>query len=206
MDSDDLGFGSKSRSAKSGRRAGRSGPSQAASVEEDNLTHDTLATSSGGGPPVPSRRVSGWGEDPAPKRLGRRGLGEGFEPYEDERLRPRTPDKGEESDDNDIPVIPDLEDQQEDEITTKVAVAPTVAVNRVATYIELDNDLLRQAAFLTLDNDIDLKILTRGLSGEADLVEEDKVWEWDRLFTEVTSDLTMTLEKDDTEEKDSVDR
>ncbi|KAK3093318.1 hypothetical protein FSP39_014030, partial [Pinctada imbricata] len=70
-----------------------------------------------------------------------------------------------------IPVIPDLEEQQDDDLTTKVAYAPNVAVNRVATYRELDNDLLRQAAFLTLDNEIDLKLLTKCLSPEADIID-----------------------------------
>jgi len=37
-----------------------------------------------------------------------------------------------------------------------VADAPSVAVNRVATYKELDSDLLKNVAFATLD-DIDLR-------------------------------------------------
>lgn len=143
------------------------------------------------GPPKPNR-VSGWGED-APKRRGRN-LGEGMEQFEDERLRPHSPEKSDDSD-NDIPVIPDLEDQPEEDITQNIASAPNVAVNRVATYRELDNDLLKQAAFLTLDNEIDLKLLTKSLSTEADLIEEDKPWDWDRLFTEVTSELLTQWEK-----------
>ena len=47
----------------------------------------------------------------------------------------------------------------------------SVVVNRVATYRELDNDLLKHAQFLTLDNEIDLKLLARGLSSEADVQE-----------------------------------
>lgn len=154
-------------------------------------------------PPKPSR-VSGWGED-NPRKSRR--LGEGFENIEDsanERLRPRTPEDDNESD-TDIPVIPDLEEQQDDDLTVKIAVAPNVAVNRVATYRELDNDLLRQAAFTTLDNDIDLKLLTKNLSTEADLIEEDKPWDWDRLFTEVTSELLSQLENlDETSETNEI--
>ncbi|WAR20163.1 IF43A-like protein [Mya arenaria] len=78
-----------------------------------------------------------------------------------------------------------------------------VAVNRVATFRELDNDLLKQAAFLTLDGEIDLKLLTKSLSTEADLLEEDKPWDWDRLFTEVTSELLTQWEKSE-EPTDSV--
>ncbi|KAJ8321207.1 hypothetical protein KUTeg_001241 [Tegillarca granosa] len=178
---DDLDFDaptSKGRSAKTGRRAAAStkgiNPPDAPGFEDDspraattppkkpqtrNSPSDDL-----GGPPKPSR-VSGWGED-APRKS--------------ERLRPKTPDN--DDSDTDIPVIPDLEDQQEEDMGTKIAVAPNVAVNRVATYRELDNDLLRQAAFLTL---------------------EDKPWDWDRLFTEVTSELltqTETSEEHDTQE------
>ena len=43
----------------------------------------------------------------------------------------------------------------------RVAEAPSVAVNRVATYRELDSDLLRHVAFATID-DIDLRLLTKG--------------------------------------------
>ncbi|XP_060564368.1 intraflagellar transport protein 43 homolog isoform X1 [Ruditapes philippinarum] len=188
------------------------------------------------GPPKPNR-VSGWGEDAPRRRGRNLGEGmEQFEEdifsgldiesemekierprrprkldgwgteQEDERLRPHSPDKSDDSD-NDIPVIPDLEDQQEEDITQTVAYAPNVAVNRVATYKELDNDLLRQAAFLTLDNEIDLKLLTKSLATDSDLIEEDKPWDWDRLFTEVTSELLTQWEKaeqPDASEKDNV--
>ncbi|GFO48296.1 intraflagellar transport protein 43 homolog [Plakobranchus ocellatus] len=117
-----------------------------------------------------------------------------------DRLKQGSPDK--DDSDNDIPVIPELEEQQEEDLTSKVASAPNVAINRVATYRELDNDLLKQAAFLTLDNDIDLKLLTKGLSPIEDIIEEDKPWDWDRLFTEVSSDLRTEWEKSDMEEHD----
>ncbi|KAK3802732.1 hypothetical protein RRG08_001994 [Elysia crispata] len=117
-----------------------------------------------------------------------------------DRLKQGSPDK--EDSDDDIPVIPELEEQQEEDMTTKVASAPNVAINRVATYRELDNDLLRQAAFLTLDNDIDLKLLTKGLSPIEDIVEDDKPWDWDRLFTEVSSELRTEWEKSDMEDHD----
>ncbi|XP_069116145.1 intraflagellar transport protein 43 homolog A-like isoform X2 [Argopecten irradians] len=181
-----------SRSAKQGRRAQPKGvtPPDAPAFDDDSPRSNKPTKKSPedmGGPPKPSR-VSGWGED-APRKS--RKLGEGFEQFEDERLRPKSPDN---DSDNEIPVIPDLEDQQDEDITSSIAVAPNVAVNRVATYRELDNDLLRQAAFLTLDNEIDLKLLTKSLATEADLVEEDKPWDWDRLFTEVTSEILSQME------------
>ena len=52
----------------------------------------------------------------------------------------------------------------------KIAEAPSVAVNRVATYKELDTDLLKHAAFATLE-DIDLTVLTNCMAPEAALKE-----------------------------------
>ncbi|XP_060564370.1 intraflagellar transport protein 43 homolog isoform X3 [Ruditapes philippinarum] len=206
--SEDFGFETESskRNAKTGRRAqSKQAKAPAAPDFEASPGGDSPqpAQDIDDGPPKPNR-VSGWGED-APRRRGRN-LGEGMEQFEDERLRPHSPDKSDDSD-NDIPVIPDLEDQQEEDITQTVAYAPNVAVNRVATYKELDNDLLRQAAFLTLDNEIDLKLLTKSLATDSDLIEEDKPWDWDRLFTEVTSELLTQWEKaeqPDASEKDNV--
>ncbi len=83
-------------------------------------------------------------------------------------------------DDGDIPVIPDLDDVQDEDLALQVAEAPSVAVNRVATYRELDNDLLRHVAFASLD-DIDLRLLTHSLSPEATLREADEQWTWDEV-------------------------
>eukprot|EP00920_Eleutheroschizon_duboscqi_P041193 GHVT01098712.1.p2 GENE.GHVT01098712.1~~GHVT01098712.1.p2 ORF type:complete len:136 (+),score=22.37 GHVT01098712.1:129-536(+) len=118
--------------------------------------------------------------------------------FEDERLKPQSADKDDDSD-PDIPVIPDLEDAVDDEMTAEIAVAPNVQINRVATMKELDNDLIRHAAFLTLDNEIDLKLLAKCLASESEVVEEDKPWDWDRLNTEVASELLRKKKK--TEDK-----
>ena len=63
-----------------------------------------------------------------------------------------------------------------------------MAVNRVATYRELDNDLLKHVAFATLD-DIDLKLLTKCLAPEAAIKEKDETWNWDVIFAEVSGEL-----------------
>ncbi|XP_048733801.1 intraflagellar transport protein 43 homolog [Ostrea edulis] len=203
---DDMDFDSAakpSRDVKRGRRAGVSkamNPPDAPAFEspadspQPSRSQPARDPDEGGPPPKPNR-VSGWGEENPRKS---RKLGEGFD-FDDERLRPHSPDKDEDSD-ADIPVIPDLEDQQDEDMNTKIAIAPNVAVNRVATYRELDHDLQKQAAFLTLDNEIDLKLLTKSLSADADLFEEDRPWDWDRLFTEVTSELFTQTEQ--TEEND----
>ncbi|RXG54522.1 Intraflagellar transport protein 43-like protein [Armadillidium vulgare] len=74
----------------------------------------------------------------------------------------------------------------------------SVQVNRVATFKELDSDLLRHAAFSTLD-DIDLRLLTSALYNEAEVREPDVEWRWDPLFAEVTSELVNEWEDEETE-------
>ena len=203
MDSDDdLDFGeSKKKSVRQGRRAARAPPSVVGEVGADET--DTMMPAANSvpqksvdpdAPPRPSRRMGGWGDS------GSRGS---LDELEDERLRPQTPEDGDS--DPDIPVIPDLDDHLEDDMTVTIAMAPSVAINRVATYRELDNDLLSHAQFLTLDNDIDLKLLAKCLSAEADVLEVDKPWDWERLFTEVTSELMTEWEKKEEKEEDEGD-
>ncbi|KAB1278107.1 Intraflagellar transport protein 43-like protein [Camelus dromedarius] len=89
----------------------------------------------------------------------------------------------------DIPVIPDLEEVQEEDFVLQVAAPPSIQVNRVMTYRDLDNDLMKYAAFQTLDGEIDLKLLTKVLAPEHEVREDDVGWDWDRLYTEVSSEL-----------------
>ncbi|XP_022785136.1 intraflagellar transport protein 43 homolog A-like, partial [Stylophora pistillata] len=80
----------------------------------------------------------------------------------------------------------------------------SVQVNRVATYKELDSYFQKQSALFNvnlLDGEIDLKLLTNVLSPETEVFEEDKRWDWDRLFTEVASELQSEWNTDkETEE------
>ena len=59
---------------------------------------------------------------------------------------------------------------------------------RVATYKELDSDLLKHVAFATLD-DIDLRLLTLRMWPESALKEPDETWNFDVIFAEVSSEL-----------------
>ncbi|XP_013383575.1 intraflagellar transport protein 43 homolog A [Lingula anatina] len=208
MDEDDVGLSSKKKSsARKGRRARPATPPKDEVPMSPDIMDDSADLNGGvplqesASPPKPSRRMSGWGDDIGPSKQpkGRRhGIQEEF--IEDERLRQSYSPEREDSD-NDIPVIPDLDDVQEEDITTQVALAPN-KVNRVATYRELDNDLLRHAAFQTLDNEIDLKLLTKVLSAESEVIEEDKPWDWDQLFTEVSSELINEWEASEVKDSD----
>ncbi len=66
--------------------------------------------------------------------------------------------------------------------------APMLTENRTATYKELNSDLLKQAEFTAMA-DVDLSILGRCLQPENDLIEPDEEWNWEKLFTEVSSDI-----------------
>ena len=95
---------------------------------------------------APARRTGGWGENDrartAKSILARAapGAAKDF------------------SDSDEEPVIPDLEEVEQEDFALKVADAPNVAMNRVATYKELDNDLFKHAAFATLE-EIDLRFV-----------------------------------------------
>ncbi|XP_068436488.1 intraflagellar transport protein 43 homolog isoform X2 [Clinocottus analis] len=114
------------------------------------------------------------------------------------RLRPQTPQGSD--DEGDIPVIPDLEEVQEEDLTMQVAAPPSAQVTRVMTYRDLDNDLKYYSAFQTLDGEIDLKLLTKVLAPEQEVKEEDVSWDWDHLFTEVSSELLMEWDQGESEE------
>lgn len=175
MEDDDLDFAEvPKREVRQGRRA-------RPDAVEDDTSH-----MNGDIPPRPSKRTAGWGEDRLKKKSP-------TEP-EDDRLKQNAHD--DDSSELDLPVIPDLDDVQEADMANQIAQAPSVTVNRVATYKELDYDLLKHAAFLTLDNETDLKVLAKALHAETEVLEPDQAWEWERLFTEVSSELHQEWDKD----------
>lgn len=90
--------------------------------------------------------------------------------------------------DDDIPVIPDMDDLPDEALLNEMAEAPEVSVNRYTTYKELNSELLKHAAFASLE-DIDLSMLSRCMQNEAALDEPDVVWTWDKLFTEVSAEI-----------------
>ncbi|XP_009673966.2 intraflagellar transport protein 43 homolog isoform X1 [Struthio camelus] len=151
-----------------------------------------------GPPPKPPRRQGGWADDPvlAPSKSGRKHA----EEVEDHRLRQQSLEASD--DGGDIPVIPDLEEVQEEDLAMQVAAPPSVQVNRVLTYHDLDKDLMKYAAFQTLDGEVDLKLLTKVLAPEQELREDDVSWDWDHLFTEVSSELVTEWDLGQSERED----
>ncbi|XP_073656317.1 intraflagellar transport protein 43 homolog isoform X2 [Tursiops truncatus] len=139
-------------------------------------------------PPKPPRRQGGWADDSMKAS--------------NHRLRQQSLDGSD--DGGDIPVIPDLEEVQEEDFVLQVAAPPSIQVNRVMTYRDLDNDLMKYAAFQTLDGEIDLKLLTKVLAPEHEVREDDVSWDWDRLYTEVSSELLSEWDVLQTDKEDPV--
>ncbi|KAM3918107.1 intraflagellar transport protein 43 homolog isoform 2-T2 [Leptodactylus fuscus] len=187
----ELGEARRSTGIKMGRRARAS---QDIQQEDSDIPR---GTSSREGPPKPLRQ-GGWADESSgTSKSGKRTTDD-----VEDRLRQRSLDDSDEA--GDIPVIPDLEDVQEEDLALQVASPPSVQVNRVMTYRDLDNDLMRHAAFQTLDGDIDLKLLTKVLSPEVDVREDDVRWDWDLLYTEVSSELLTEWDLGKSEREDGL--
>ncbi|XP_060243882.1 intraflagellar transport protein 43 homolog isoform X6 [Meriones unguiculatus] len=172
-------------------------------VAELNRSHPRLSITS-------TARILPWLR---PERLGKKNS----EEMEDRRLRQHNVTGSDEGEDlpqvtmpeslvkaPDIPVIPDLEDVQEEDFVLQVASPPSIQVNRVMTYRDLDNDLMKYSAFQTLDGEIDLKLLTKVLAPEHEVREDDVGWDWDHLYTEVSSELLTEWDLQRSDKEDPV--
>ncbi|KAF7990333.1 hypothetical protein HCN44_000138 [Aphidius gifuensis] len=168
-----------------GRRAGQN------NLQEDNTKFDDdflegSGVSSGAStrsrPFAPPRaRKTGWGDELKSAKMRSANLLE-------TEIRRRSSEE-----DDDIPVIPDIDEIQEDNMTSPdLANAPSVGINRVAAYKELDSDLLKNSSFAMID-DINLSLLTEKLYPDKLLDEPDEVWSWDQLFIQVSSELNSEL-------------
>uniref|UniRef100_A0A3Q2ZXS0 Intraflagellar transport 43 n=1 Tax=Kryptolebias marmoratus TaxID=37003 RepID=A0A3Q2ZXS0_KRYMA len=172
---------------QSGRRA-RLAADQSSFEESRHTRKSSTSTSLGEGAPLkPTRRQGGWAEESSGS------VSQYFTPFQTLY--------------NclcfifvDIPVIPDLDEVQEEDLTMQVAAPPSIQVNRVMTYRDLDNDLKHFSAFQTLDGEIDLKLITKVLAPEQEVQEDDESWGWGHLFTEVSSELLMEWDQGESEE------
>ncbi|XP_071865045.1 intraflagellar transport 43 isoform X1 [Bombus fervidus] len=160
---------------------------------DDDLLESSVSSSSvkSAQPPVapPRTRKTGWGDELKSGKI--RGSSSIIE-----QLFLRERSRGTEKDDviDDIPVIPDLDEIQEDNALSDLVNTPTVNVNRVAAYKELDTDLVKNAAFMSL-NGVNLSLLAEKLYNENLTKEPDEVWNWNLLFTQVASEVNSESRK-----------
>ncbi|XP_035467233.1 intraflagellar transport protein 43 homolog isoform X1 [Scophthalmus maximus] len=184
--------------AKSGRRARLAADQSSFEDSRHQRKSSTTASMGDAPPPKPARRQGGWAEESSGSGSAKSSRRPAAEDVEDRRLQPQTPQGSD--DEGDIPVIPDLDEVQEEDLTMQIAAPPSIQVNRVMTYRDLDNDLKYYSAFQTLDGEIDLKLLTKVLAPEQEVKEDDVSWDWDHLFTEVSSELLMEWDQGENEE------
>ncbi|XP_002754175.1 intraflagellar transport protein 43 homolog isoform X2 [Callithrix jacchus] len=170
--------------AKMGRRAQQESPQAENHLNGKNSSLTLTGETSP--PPLPRCRKGGWADNSAKSSKFRR---KAAEEIEDIRLKQQSLNG---SDcEGDMPIIPDLEEVQEEDFVLQVAAPPSIQVKQVMTYRDLDNDLMKYSAIQTLDGEIDLKLLTKVLAPEHEVREDDVGWDWDHLFTEVSSE-TLT--------------
>ncbi|EZA51415.1 intraflagellar transport protein 43 homolog B isoform X2 [Ooceraea biroi] len=185
----DLEVTSKKLIPRLGRRAGQN-------LQEDNKSDDDplespISLSSGKSipaqrPVVPPRsRKTGWGDE---LKSGKPRMA----PNVIEQERFRAIEK--EGQEDDIPVIPDLDEIQEDNVSSEIASVPAINANRVTAYEELDTDLVKNAAFTSLDG-VSLSVLADKLYNENLVKEPDEVWNWNLLFTQISSEINSETQK-----------
>ncbi|KAM7155240.1 intraflagellar transport protein 43 homolog isoform 1-T1 [Molossus nigricans] len=197
----DLGEERRRGPATSGAKMGRRAQQESTQAENHLSGKDSSILTGEAPPPKPPRRQGGWADESMKaSKSGRKAS----EEVEDHRLRQKSLDGSD--DEGDILVIPDLEEVQEEDFVLQVAAPPSIQVNRVMTYRDLDNDLMKYAAFQTLDGEIDLKLLTKVLAPEQEVREDDVSWDWDRLYTEVSSELLTEWDLLQTEKEDPVEQ
>jgi intraflagellar transport protein 43 len=85
--------------------------------------------------------------------------------------------------------IPDIDELHEEEQATQIATPPSAAVLQIATYKQLDADLMKHTQLFTMNGEVNLKLLAKAISPESEVKEEEKAWEWDKLFTELSNDI-----------------
>mmetsp|Transcript_22730 Transcript_22730/g.38965 ORF Transcript_22730/g.38965 Transcript_22730/m.38965 type:complete len:239 (+) Transcript_22730:69-785(+) len=108
---------------------------------------------------------------------------------EDTSAKPRRAETVE----DEMPTIPDLEDELEEDITRQVAAPPKIRNNRVQTIKELDHDI--KYSLPSADIGIDLSLLASTLSPQDQVLEEDVPWEFEALLAEVSAEIQAEEDK-----------
>jgi len=96
------------------------------------------------------------------------------------------------NDDDEILVIPDLEDVDDEDITTKVAEAPRNTQRKVQSMRELNYGV--KNTLQSQNVGINLGLLTSTLSPPHLLAEDDLPWEFDSLLQTVSQEIQIELD------------
>ncbi|CAG9820143.1 unnamed protein product [Phaedon cochleariae] len=163
----------KKATAKQGRRSNKSTAELEGNGDVPRTAEENPFES------MKTRKTSVWSDDPP--KSSRSGTGANIielERFQNEKIK--------ESDD-DIPVIPDIDDIQDDPLNLP-DVKPMVSVDK-STYKELDNQFdtfqSEQASFGNL-GDVDLSFLTNKLYPEKEVQPCSEVWTMESLFNDLS--------------------
>merc|ERR1711920_1115790 len=105
-------------------------------------------------------------------------------------------------DDDVVPVIPDLEEEAEEDITRQVAAPPTTGTTftqPVRSVRELDVALASRCSQLPAspEEGVDLAPLMQCLCSERQVFEADVTWDHEQIFQEVSSAINQDLNSTD---------
>ena len=128
------------------------------------------------------------GAAPAPRR--RRAAEEENSPPAVEQTRNRHFDDDDGSDDGGLNLIPDLDDEEAEDVTRQVAVAPALKTSRVPTIEELDAEI-DLALPSASEIGIDLTALQKFLSPKEQVQEEDVPWDYEHEVGKLASETAQ---------------
>eukprot|EP00619_Florenciella_sp_RCC1007_P013289 CAMPEP_0205913580 /NCGR_PEP_ID=MMETSP1325-20131115/6630_1 /ASSEMBLY_ACC=CAM_ASM_000708 /TAXON_ID=236786 /ORGANISM="Florenciella sp., Strain RCC1007" /LENGTH=241 /DNA_ID=CAMNT_0053280473 /DNA_START=1 /DNA_END=726 /DNA_ORIENTATION=+ len=108
------------------------------------------------------------------------------------RRRKGLRDHEEDNDADVVMIIPDLDEEEAEDLTAQVAVAPKNLARRVQSLQQLDHEIKYT---LPSGGGLDLSILTASLVPPEMVQESDATWEFDSLLQEVTQEFTAEMER-----------
>jgi hypothetical protein len=146
--------------------------------------------------PVGGAKKSGWGDmdgggeaaptAPAPRR--RRAADEEDDAPQETKISHNPKHDQDSDDDGPAMMIPDLDEEQAEDITRQVAEAPSLKSSRVQTIKELDQDIDR-ALPPASEIGVDLSALMRYLTPQEQVQEEDVPWDYDQELQTLASQM-----------------
>lgn len=163
-------------------------------------SNDPTAGGAGGARPGPRPRAavaSGWGFDEGNADGPLAGGGRTQDPPSPTPVTNQK--KGHFDDDDAVPVIPDLEEEAEEDITRQVAAPPVAgtvfSAQPVRSVRELDVALSSRASQLPAspEEGVDLAPLMQCLCSERQVFEPDVTWDHEHIFQEVASEINAEL-------------
>lgn len=100
-------------------------------------------------------------------------------------------------------VIPDLEEDLQEDLTTQVAAAPRNINIRTQSMRELDH-AIKHTLPTTMVNGLDLSLLTSSLAPRDAVMEDDTTWEFDSLLQTVSQEMQAEVDALEDEAKAKV--